>query len=645
MVHFTTVTITGIIQGEKSQLFEALKSGLPHPRFTLHRHRLIFRRLRLTYLHVTSYFHEDWFYQQNNLVDWPRGCKSERASGAEYSVDYRNEEEAYVRFRKLRDLEEREKRERRQGEDEEEGEYLELDDIEEEELDDGVYSLREEETVTQSKNTVRAVLQQWEKAYHHVTQKRRRAVVALVEPSYDFILSNPDAFALGKEAAELLFMDKFLETMLKKASQDATLASLSFLMIALATLMRVSEVAATSYRSIVFSEKGVVFSLDRLRKAQRCVLALKEILDRTSQFRCEADEGKLIVALIAPHRPVSASTVSRWVISFLQKAGVNTQCFGAHSTRGAAPSKAVSAGIPVEAILRAETCTYCLRGFYHLCLGIYYMSFTIRKVMSLIDLNRKIRWVFACLGVDKVSQRFLASIDRLELHFNEFPILTKKDFLSLCSTAGTITLTVTILEGHERHDNYGSLPDFTNESDSELSMSGTGVDISLKKWHGQAKKARQKGKPERQGKASTEFDMAAQSIVAHFPMAMDASSTDDNIIYSSWYAVNSNVGILSFTSVIADQTIRITVPLYGATIKDSANDRTLVKFSLPILFPPRPSRSSKGSSLPTVKNTFQTLVHRFPDGTNLSEALQQCDRRYIKAVLIPIKTNTPSAAE
>lgn len=61
--------------------------------------------------------------------------------------------------------------------------------------------------------------------------------------------------------------------------------------------------------------------------------------------------------------------------------------------------------------------------------------------------------------------------------------------------------------------------------------------------------------------------MAAQSIVAHFPMAMDASSTDDNIIYSSWYAVNSNVGILSFTSVIADQTIRITVPLYGATIK------------------------------------------------------------------------------
>lgn len=149
------------------------------------------------------------------------------------------------------------------------------------------------------------------------------------------------------------------------------LASKLVTMIALATLMRVSEIAAIGYRSVVFSEKGVVFSLDRLRKAQRngplqsfsilndpdpvlCpVLALKEFLNRTYQFRREADEGKRFVALIAPHRPVAASTVSRWIKSFMQKAGVNTRCFGAHSTRGAAASKAVSAGIPVEAILRA----------------------------------------------------------------------------------------------------------------------------------------------------------------------------------------------------------------------------------------------------------------------------------------------------
>lgn len=53
----------------------------------------------------------------------------------------------------------------------------------------------------------------------------------MVEPAYDFILSNPNAFSPGKrilrkEAAELIFTDKTLETMLKEASQEATLASL-----------------------------------------------------------------------------------------------------------------------------------------------------------------------------------------------------------------------------------------------------------------------------------------------------------------------------------------------------------------------------------------------------------------------------------
>jgi hypothetical protein len=41
-----------------------------------------------------------------------------------------------------------------------------------------------------------------------------------------------------------------------------------------------------------------------------------------------------------------------------------------------------------------------------------------------------------------------------------------------------------------------------------------------------------------------EFDMAARSIVAHFPKAKDASSTIKKVIYSSWYDVNSNVGRL-----------------------------------------------------------------------------------------------------
>jgi hypothetical protein len=85
--------------------------------------------------------------------------------------------------------------------------------------------LGEEETKGQAKNTVWAVLQQRGRAYYHITQNGRRAVVALVEPTYDFIFSSPGAFSPGKDVADLLFTDKFLMTMLKESSQDATLAS------------------------------------------------------------------------------------------------------------------------------------------------------------------------------------------------------------------------------------------------------------------------------------------------------------------------------------------------------------------------------------------------------------------------------------
>ncbi|XP_046639200.1 uncharacterized protein LOC124320375 [Daphnia pulicaria] len=93
---------------------------------------------------------------------------------------------------------------------------------------------------------------------------------------------------------------------------------------------------------------------------------------------------------------------------------------------------------------------------------------------------------------------------------------------------------------------------------------------------------------------------------------------------------------------------------------NTANERTLLIFlSLPVLFPPRLSRAFKGNTIPNVTMLSKKLVRRFPNGTNLAEALQQAesdgmiqpglivigDRRYIKADLIPIKISTSSAAE
>ncbi|KZS20625.1 Uncharacterized protein APZ42_012631 [Daphnia magna] len=53
---------------------------------------------------------------------------------------------------------------------------------------------------------------------------RRRGVVDLVEPSFEFLLAGQDSFAAGAEAREKLFTGKFLESMFKEATQDATLA-------------------------------------------------------------------------------------------------------------------------------------------------------------------------------------------------------------------------------------------------------------------------------------------------------------------------------------------------------------------------------------------------------------------------------------
>ena len=90
-----------------------------------------------------------------------------------------------------------------------------------------VCALGDGEEETQAEEAVQAILQQWERAFHHISQKRRRSVVSLVDPAYDFLLSAPSAYTPGREAVEFLFTESFLESMLKEGTQDAILANLA----------------------------------------------------------------------------------------------------------------------------------------------------------------------------------------------------------------------------------------------------------------------------------------------------------------------------------------------------------------------------------------------------------------------------------
>ena len=64
------------------------------------------------------------------------------------------------------------------------------------------------------------------------------------------------------------------------------------------------------------------------------------------------DNSAPLVAVVKPHKPVSPTTVGRWIKEALKLAGIDTAIFKAHSTRSASTSKAAMAGIPTDTILK-----------------------------------------------------------------------------------------------------------------------------------------------------------------------------------------------------------------------------------------------------------------------------------------------------
>jgi len=75
--------------------------------------------------------------------------------------------------------------------------------------------------------------------------------------------------------------------------------------------------------------------------------------NRTSSFRVNPKENFLFQSFIGKHGPVTSSTIARWIKTCLQKAGIDTTKFQAHSTRAAAASKAALCGVTVEDIMKA----------------------------------------------------------------------------------------------------------------------------------------------------------------------------------------------------------------------------------------------------------------------------------------------------
>ena len=82
---------------------------------------------------------------------------------------------------------------------------------------------------------------------------------------------------------------------------------------------------------------------------------LRAYEQRTESFRTGGNEEqtRLFLAVVRPHKPVCSSALARWLKSLLDKAGIDTSIFKAHSTRSAAASAAANTGITTSDILKA----------------------------------------------------------------------------------------------------------------------------------------------------------------------------------------------------------------------------------------------------------------------------------------------------
>ena len=79
------------------------------------------------------------------------------------------------------------------------------------------------------------------------------------------------------------------------------------------------------------------------------VTTLRNYLARTSILR--AYHKQLFISYLKPFKPVSRSTISRWIKVVMSKSGINVDLFKPHSTRAASTSKASKSSVPLEQIL------------------------------------------------------------------------------------------------------------------------------------------------------------------------------------------------------------------------------------------------------------------------------------------------------
>ena len=83
-----------------------------------------------------------------------------------------------------------------------------------------------------------------------------------------------------------------------------------------------------------------------------CITVLTEYLKRTESLR--KNHCSLFISYVKPYNPVSKSTISRWLKTFMCKSGIYINKYYVHSIRAASASKAKLLCIPIDNILKSS---------------------------------------------------------------------------------------------------------------------------------------------------------------------------------------------------------------------------------------------------------------------------------------------------
>lgn len=165
-----------------------------------------------------------------------------------------------------------------------------------------------------------------------------------------------------------------------------TLAHKVAMLFALANADRCSDLAALDLNHRTYQVNGVKFIIPGLTKSRRrgppieafypsfpespklCpVQALREYEKRSEKLRQTESENPLFISVRKPYAPVKTCTIGNWLKRVMSASGVDTSIFTAHSTRGAATSKAKAVGVSTVDILKAANWSSesTFRRFYH----------------------------------------------------------------------------------------------------------------------------------------------------------------------------------------------------------------------------------------------------------------------------------------